>query len=279
MDSITPVVGILMLANLIVTFKGFSDRVFADRFTFQVGPILHRREYIRLLSSAFLHVSWPHFFFNMLTLYFFGPAVEQTVGMLGFALIYFVSLYAGNLFSLYLQRHNEDYRAVGASGAISGVVFSAIALFPGMKLAFIFIPIPMPGWVFGLGYVIYSIYGIRSQRDNIGHEAHLGGGIAGLLVALALNPMIIAYNWLPIILIVVPTVLFLFFYILMPNKFGVFTRSKGYHPYKTIDDEYHDKVKNREKELNRILDKIKNRGESSLTETEKKFLEDYSDRS
>ncbi len=268
-----------MVANILMTYRGLNDRFFLDKYTFHIGPIRTRKEYLRILSSGFLHVNWMHLFFNMFTLYFFGPPVEQAIGILGFALVYMISLLGGNFFALYLRRNNPDYKAVGASGAVSGVVFAAIALFPGMRLAFLFLPIPMPGWVFGLGYVLYSIYGIRSSKDNIGHEAHLGGGIAGLLATLAIFPDIIEYNYLPIILILVPSIIFLFFIVLNPERIGLKgLRPKRFHPYTTIDDDYHEKRKRRQEELNRLLEKINERGMDSLSDQEKKFLKDNADK-
>jgi membrane associated rhomboid family serine protease len=108
-----------------------------------------------------------------------------------------------------MRRDQPHYRALGASGAVTGVVFAAIALLPDLKLALLLLPIPMPGWLYGLAFVLYSIYGIRSQSDNIGHEAHLGGGISGLIFTLILYPLLLELNTLPILLILIPSLIFL----------------------------------------------------------------------
>lgn len=277
MGDLTWLIAIIILVNLVITYRGLKDEFFLEKYTFHIGPILGQRQYIRMLSSGFLHVSWTHLFFNMLTLYFFGPAVEYMLGIAGFLVLYSVSLVGGNLFALFVRRHDQDYRAIGASGAVSGVVFAAIALFPGMKLGLLFIPIPMPGWFFGLAYVLYSIYGIRSRKDNIGHEAHLGGGVAGLLAALAMRPAVIEFNYLPIILILVPSVIFLFILVLNPQALSLpGIRTKQKHPYTTIDDDYHERRIRKQKELDRILEKVSAKGIESLTRDERRFLDENS---
>ncbi len=211
----------IVVLNVAVSYLGFQDHRFFNSWTFEVDRVLKNREWYRLLTSGFLHVGGAHLAFNMITLYFFAGNIESYLGSWAFLVLYFGSLLGGNLFSLFIQRHNDLYRAVGASGAVSGVVFAAIALFPGMKLAFIFVPIPFPAWVYGVGFVIYSIYGIRSQRDNIGHEAHLGGAVVGLLVAIAYVPAMLEFNRIAILLILVPTLLFMIVIIYRPDLLRV----------------------------------------------------------
>lgn len=208
---------LIIVINVAVSYLGFRDPKFFNSWTFEVDRVLKNGEWYRLITSGFLHVSGTHLAFNMITLYFFAGNIESYLGPWAFLIIYFGSLMGGNLFSLFIQRHNDLYRAVGASGAVSGVVFAAIALFPGMKLAFIFVPIPFPAWVYGVGFILYSIYGIRSQRDNIGHEAHLGGAIVGLLIAIAYVPAMLEFNRTAILLILVPTVLFIITIIYRPE--------------------------------------------------------------
>ncbi len=270
---------IIIVINLIVSWRGFQDPRAFQTGVFEVGRVLRDKEYHRLLTSGFLHVSWSHLLFNMLSLYFFAGNVEGYLGSLNFLLIYMGSLIGGNLFSLFIHRHNPVYRAVGASGAVSGVIFAAIALFPGMELAFIFIPIPFPAWLFGLGFVLYSIYGIRSQRDNIGHEAHLGGAIIGLLIALALRPEMFFTNMLPVLLVLIPTLIFIVIIIFKPSLLSVKQQYFQYHDFskdkKTPDEEYKVKEQKKVYELDRILEKISKHGEESLTEDERHILENH----
>ncbi len=181
----------LIIANVLMSIKGFSDPVFFDRYKFQVQRVLGG-EKIRMISSGFLHVDWLHLGFNMYALYLFGKVVDSSFGTLNFVLIYFASLLAGSMYSLYQHKKEPYYSAVGASGAVSGVIFSSIMLYPSMELIMLPIPIPIPGYVFGIGYLLYSIYGMKNQVGNIGHSAHLGGAIGGYLITLVLRPSVIA---------------------------------------------------------------------------------------
>jgi membrane associated rhomboid family serine protease len=269
---------IIILANITISIQGFNNPAAFESGTFQVGKVLQGKEYQRLLTSGFLHVSWPHLFFNMLSLYFFAGHIEAYLGPLKFLLIYVGSLLGGNLLALFIHRNDSHYRAVGASGAVSGVIFAAIALFPGMELGLLFIPIPFPAWAFGLGFVLYSIYGIRAQRDNIGHEAHLGGAIVGLLIAVALLPQMLLINTLPIVLVLIPTLIFIFIIIYRPQMLGGGrpTFYQYYEPDKEDMDHKYNAAKNVEaEEVNRILDKIGREGEDSLTAEERETLKNF----
>ena len=210
MDQIGLITLCLIIANGLVTYKGLQDYGFFRKLCFNVGAILTNRDYKRLVTSGFLHADWSHFFFNMFTLYIFSENLEAYIGRSFFLIIYFASLIGGNLLALYIHRHHHQYTAIGASGAVSGLVFASIGLFPGMKLGFILLPFYFPAWLYGIGYVLYCIYGIRSQRDNIGHEAHLGGGIIGLLIAIAIAPGILVSNLFPIVMILAPSLAFLY---------------------------------------------------------------------
>ena len=127
-----------------------------------------------------------HLVFNMLTLYFFGPLVIGTFGLVGFLIIYIGSIVLGNLFSLYIYKNQSYYSAIGASGGVSGVLFAAIAIYPHIGIGFMFIPIPIPGYIFGVLYFGYSVYMMLNpkQWDNFGHAAHLGGAAFGLVYAI-----------------------------------------------------------------------------------------------
>jgi membrane associated rhomboid family serine protease len=212
------IVIVIILANAVMSYKGFEDFLFREKFLFNVGEILHRKkEYIRLLSSGFLHADWMHLIFNMLTFYFFGPLIETVFGIYGLLVIYFGSLLGGNILALFIHRHHYDYRALGASGAVSGIVFAAILVDPRMHLYLMFIPIGIPAWIFGTAYVFYSIYGIRSQAGNIGHEAHLGGAIVGLLLGIALNPLLALAQPILVGAMLVPSLFFMLILIRDPN--------------------------------------------------------------
>ncbi|AZJ37076.1 rhomboid family intramembrane serine protease [Tenacibaculum singaporense] len=185
------VIIILIVANVLVSLKGFSDAAFFDRYKFQVQRILGG-EKIRMLTSGFLHVDWLHLGFNMYALYLFGELAMRNFSVINFVLIYVASLLAGSMYSLYQHKRELYYSAVGASGAVSGVMFSAILLYPDKTYSFIFFPfIEFPAYVLGIGYLLYSIYGMKNQVGNIGHSAHLGGAIGGYLITLVLRPSVI----------------------------------------------------------------------------------------
>lgn len=170
---------------------------------------------MRLISSGFLHVSWQHLLFNMFSLYMFSDSVELVLGSGKFLLIYFTSLVGGNLLSLLVHKNHSDYSAVGASGAVSGIIFAAIALQPSIGIGMFFIFIP--GWIYGILFVGISIYGIKSQKDNIGHDAHLGGALIGMLAAIALEPEALRYNYIVISLITIPAMVFIYLIITKPH--------------------------------------------------------------
>src|SRR5258708_27468337 len=189
---------VIIVANVLFSYRGFKSSAFFEKYKFEVERILLYKEYVRLISSGFLHVNWMHLIFNMLALYFFSGNLEAYLGQFAFLLIYFASLLGGNLLSLFIHRHHPDFSAVGASGAVNGVIFGSIALAPTMRIGLLFIPIGIPAWIFGLIYVLISIYGIRSRNNNIGHEAHLGGALIGMIIALILQPAALIANPLPI---------------------------------------------------------------------------------
>lgn len=268
---------ILILINLIFTYQGLRNQVFFDRFKFEVDHILVHKEYKRIITSGFLHVGWLHFFFNMYTLYIFSGGVETYLGIIPFIIIYFASLIGGDLFSLFVHRNHGDYTAVGASGAVSGVVFASIVLFPGMELGLLFIPIHVPAWLFGLIYVLYTIYGVKSKRDNIGHDAHLGGLVIGVLIALIMEPAAIRYNTLTVSVILIPAICFIAFVLLKPQALLIDSLFfKNHDEYLSIDHRYNLEKAKQQKEIDAILDKISAKGMNSLSDAEKKKLEMYS---
>ena len=146
----------------------------------------------------------------MLTLFFFINPVINTLGFLYFFIIYFFCLLGGNLFAYYYHIKENNYSAVGASGAVMGIVFSSILLNPSMKLFFIFIPIPIPGYLFGIGYLLYTILGMKNKNDSIGHSAHFGGAVAGLLFTVILVPSIISESTMTLLLLILTIILSLY---------------------------------------------------------------------
>ncbi|MCY2686915.1 rhomboid family intramembrane serine protease [Salinimicrobium sp. TH3] len=200
---------LVIAANVIFSFKGFKDHSFFEKYKFNSAAV-KRGEKIRILTSGFLHVDTAHLFLNMLTLFFFADIVIASLGSISFLLIYFASLLIGNLLSYYFHKDELQYNAVGASGAVSGIIYAGILLYPEMSLYMFFIPIPIPGYVFGIGYMLYSIYGMKNRIGNIGHDAHFGGAVGGYILTLILVPQLFATSLLMVILLAIPIVLLFF---------------------------------------------------------------------
>lgn len=204
MDINIFLIGIIVL-NIVISFKAFNDEYFFRKYEFHVGSI-RAGEHVRMVSSAFLHGDIPHLAFNMLTLYFFAPVVYQTLGNVSFLLIYFASLVFGSLLTMVFHKNDYNYRAVGASGAVTGILYSAILMYPEMTIG-IFGIIPMPAYIFGILYLLYSIYGMKSKHDNIGHTAHFGGAIGGYVFTLFKYPELIQENTFMVVLLLFPIIL------------------------------------------------------------------------
>ncbi|MCY0968160.1 rhomboid family intramembrane serine protease [Chryseobacterium wangxinyae] len=213
---------ILIIAiTTIISFIAFNNQSIFEQYKFNVGAILNKKEYIRLLSAGVLHADMMHLLFNMMTLYFFGPVILEGFGAVGFIIIYIGSILLGNIFSLFIYQKQPWYSAIGASGGVSGVLFAAIAMAPKMSLYMFFIPIPIPGFVFGLLYFGYSVYMMLNpkQWDNLGHAAHLGGAFFGLVYAIATQPEAAIENAMFIGIMALP-LLYLSYEIFIKKKIG-----------------------------------------------------------
>ena len=191
---------VIIIINAIISFKGFNDISFFRKYEFHIGSIRAGEQY-RMVTSAFLHGDLVHLAFNMLTLYFFAPVVIYALGVVGFLLVYFISLICGSLLTLYFHKHDYSYRAIGASGAVMGVLFSSILINPDMEINFI------PGYLFGIIYLLFSIYGQKAKRDNIGHMAHFGGAIGGYAITLTRTPQLLYEETFTVIALAVPIVI------------------------------------------------------------------------
>jgi len=196
----------IIAANVLVSLKGFNDQSFFERYKFGIGAIQAGQK-DRMLTSGFLHVDLSHLFLNMFTLYFFADVVIRWFGPTQFILIYFVSLLAGSLLALFFHKQEPFYSAVGASGAVTGVLYAAILLQPDMQLGIMFIPIPLPAYVLGILYMLYSIYGMKKRLGNIGHTAHFGGAIGGYCITLLFKPDLFVTDTLMVILLALPIVI------------------------------------------------------------------------
>ena len=178
--------------TVLVSWQGWQNRELFDRLKFQMDAILEGKQYDRMITSAFLHADAMHLIFNMFAFYIFAPVVLSMFSSLSFVLIYIISILVGSLFTILFHGKEKWYTAVGASGGVSGVVFSAIMIYPDMPLRLIFFPFfDFPAWAFALAYLGYSMFGMKSRHDNVGHAAHLGGSVAGIAVTLGMMPELI----------------------------------------------------------------------------------------
>ncbi len=163
---------------------------------FNAYQIWHHGQIYRLLSHGLIHADLWHLAFNMITLYYFGNYVEESlvmlkgnnIGKLLYLDLYLTGLVVSSSVDLIRHRDHTYYNAVGASGAVSAALFAAILLNPSMKIAMLLIPIPMPGWVFGILYLLYCFYMAKRGGDNIGHTAHAMGAIYGIIYMLIAEP-------------------------------------------------------------------------------------------
>lgn len=194
---------VLILANVLFSYKGLTDSSFFRKYEFHIGSIRAGEQY-RMLTSAFLHADYMHLGFNMLTLYFFAPVVIYSMGIFSFLLVYFVSLVCGSLLTLYFHKNDYSYRAIGASGAVIGVLFASILIDPYREINFF-----IPGYIFGIIYLLVSIYGMKNKTGNIGHSAHFGGAIGGYVIALTRMPSLLYDNTLIVIVMAIPIVVLL----------------------------------------------------------------------
>ena len=192
---------VILAANGLISYKGLNDTHSFRKYEFHIGSI-RSGEQFRMFSSGFLHVDLMHLLFNMFTLYMFAPFVINSVGAMYFAYLYFGSLIAGNLLTLYFHKDEYYYRAVGASGAVMGIIYSAILLEPNLYMyGFI------PGYIFGFAYLLFSIYGMKAKNDNIGHVAHFGGAIGGFVITLVKFPFLITEEPKTVMALLVPIVI------------------------------------------------------------------------
>ncbi len=204
--NIDPVLLGIIVITSVISFIAFNNSSLFDKYKFNVGVIINRKEYVRMISAGFLHADIMHLVFNMMTLYFFGPIVVDAFGQFGFLLVYFGSIILGNLFSLFIYQRQSWYSAIGASGGVSGILFASIAIYPFLELYLFFIPIPIKGFIFGALYFGYSVYMMLNprQNDNIGHAAHLGGSAFGLLYVVINKPEIAMSNALYLAIMSIP---------------------------------------------------------------------------
>jgi membrane associated rhomboid family serine protease len=267
---------LVILGTCGFSFAGFRDRLFTEKFIFWPQAILDGRQYYRLLTSGFLHADGMHLGMNMLSLYFFGPGIEVVYGWRQFLLIYLAAIVGGNLLSLLVHRH-QDYRSYGASGGVSGIILAGIFLFPGGGIFIFPLPVAIPSWLYAIGFLGASFFGMKNQIGHVGHDAHLGGALVGMFTAAALHPAIIPESPRLFAAISIGTIL-LFLYLSNNRRFlpadGISFRRSARAARPSGLPEY----KQTERQIDGILAKISEQGIQSLTPEEQALLRETSDK-
>jgi hypothetical protein len=207
-------------------------------------------------------------------LFLFGSRLELAYGVLQFLAIYFGAIVGGSLLSLYVHRHHQ-YLAYGASGGTCGVLFAYILLFPGANVVAFMFPIPLPGWLYAIGYLLVSFYGLKENRGNIGHDAHLGGAIIGFLIAAGMNVEMVREN-ARLFFIVLGVSVALLIYLWMNPMFLPVSAFIGRPKRWKRNSSTMPKHRRESLEVDAILEKVAQRGVQSLTEEEKAILDDVS---
>jgi membrane associated rhomboid family serine protease len=184
-----PVSATILVITLITSIRAEREPQLKENFIFHPVSVLQHREWYRLFTSGLIHGGWMHLAFNMLAFYFFAFSLEQYyLGPWRMALLYGLSLGLSSLPALYRHRDNPAYRALGASGAVSAVVLSMVVFNPTIGIGLLFIPGYIPGWLFAILYMGFSFVAGLKQWGNIGHEAHLFGAIAGIILTVVMRP-------------------------------------------------------------------------------------------
>jgi len=187
---------ILIAITVAVSYAAFNNAKLMDMLQFNASKIVHRKEYYRLITHAFVHANWEHLFVNMIVLFSFGRAIEAYFKynfgdrhIIYFFLLYFGGILASNIYALIKHHKNYFYNSVGASGAVSAVLFAAIFFDPWNKIYFFGI-LPIPGIVFAGLYLVYSYQMSMKQKDNVAHDAHFLGALYGFIFPMLLNPQL-----------------------------------------------------------------------------------------
>ena len=185
---------IIIGITALVSYLGFNDSNLLDKLQFNAARVIHRKEYYRLISHAFVHANWSHLIVNMLVLYFFGRVIEQyfdyyfgSHSTAYILMLYLGGILASNIWSLITQKNNYYYNAVGASGAVSAMLFATIFFNP-WEPVYLFMILPIPGILFGLAYLFYSYQMSKKKTDNVAHDAHFLGAVFGFIFPILLKP-------------------------------------------------------------------------------------------
>jgi len=190
--AVAPVAWVIFVITIAISLLAFNNEHIYHKFMLHPYSVYKGQETYTVITSGFIHRDWMHLIFNMMTFYFFAFTLERYLGHWQFGLLYLLSLILSDLPTVYKHRDDYGYHSLGASGAISAVVFSCILFQPLAGMYLMFIPIAIPAWLFGLLYLVYCWYASKQSRDTINHDAHLFGALSGIVITIVLNHHVIA---------------------------------------------------------------------------------------
>ena len=189
--NVAPVASIIFVFTIVTSLYAFYDNSVYGKFMLHPYSVSKGNSIYTLITSGLIHADWMHLFFNMFTFYAFAFTLERLMGSWQFGLLYFLGLILSDIPTVFKHKDNFHYNSLGASGAVSAVLFSYILYNPMSKIYIMFIPIGIPAVVFGFLYLIYCAYASRNSRDHINHDAHFFGALTGLIFTIIFVPGII----------------------------------------------------------------------------------------
>ncbi len=210
MNQLGIITGAILASTALVSIAAFSRPDWIRSYLFEVGAV-RRGEYHRMFSAGLLHADWTHLLVNMFSFFFFANVLEHYYGSLVVAVVFAVGVLGGNVIALLMHWNDPNYRALGASGGVCGIIFASIFLMPGGSVYILPFPFPIPSWIYAILFVAYSVQAARAGRDNVGHDAHLGGALLGLGVATLMYPRLVVVSPLLFAGVVLGTIAALFY--------------------------------------------------------------------
>lgn len=275
----TPVITIVvLLVTAGVSVVAFQRADLQERLMFKPVEILRARQFERMFTSGFIHADWGHLGWNSLSFYLFARNIEVIYGPVTLLVVYFAGILGGSILSLIVHRHDANYRALGASGGVCGVIFAYIFLLPHSSIYVLF-AIGIPAYVYAIIFLVTSFLAHRRRTDNIGHDAHLGGAIVSLLTATALYPEKILAAPALFAVVLGLAVVILIILIRDPGHMLEFKLKFGSQPQGNQRYQRYDEARERREkleEIDRLLDKVAAHGLNSLSRAERERLETLS---
>jgi membrane associated rhomboid family serine protease len=190
---LAPVASVIFALTILVSLIAFSNQNLYGKLMLHPYNVSRGHYVYTIITSGFIHKDWMHLFFNMMSFYFFAFQLEPVLGHFQFGVLYMISLILSDMPSVIKHRENYSYYSLGASGAVSAVVFSAILYNPLGKMMILPIPIEIPAVIFGVLYLVYCSYATKYARDNVNHDAHFYGALSGLLITILFHPGVVPF--------------------------------------------------------------------------------------